>query len=288
MAAKKEAPAPAEPGTALAVPSSAATGLVERTPEEQRALNLMAADAGEGLDDFSRDDLAIPFLRVLQKGSPEVNKQDPKYVEGAEAGDFINTVTRVVRKGQVTVVPVQFSPSYMEWRPRKKGGGIVKDWGADDSALATCKKDPETGRDITPEGNEFVRSAMYYVFVVDPETGAYERAVLSLSGTQLKKSKRWNTLMQSQTVKHPETGVPFRPASFYFSYNINTVFEKNEKGDWMGVNVSVGKPVIDLPYGSGTYLAAREFRANVTDGKVTVKHEVEDVVIEEVNEDLPF
>ena len=53
----------------------------------------MEADAQQGAQNISQEDLALPFLKILGQLSPEVNKRDGKYVEGAEPGKIINTVT---------------------------------------------------------------------------------------------------------------------------------------------------------------------------------------------------
>ena len=57
------------------------------------ATNLFEADANQGAQNISQDDLALPFLKVLGQLSPEVNKTHGKYVEGAEPGKIINTVS---------------------------------------------------------------------------------------------------------------------------------------------------------------------------------------------------
>ena len=46
----------------------------------------MEADAQKGAQNISQEDLALPFLKILGQLSPEVNKRDGKYVEGAEIG----------------------------------------------------------------------------------------------------------------------------------------------------------------------------------------------------------
>ena len=63
--------------------------------------DMFAADAGVGVTDLGTDDLAIPFLKVLQKMSDELDDLD-----GAKAGDIYNTVTKEVVKGGegITVV----------------------------------------------------------------------------------------------------------------------------------------------------------------------------------------
>ena len=57
------------------------------------ATNIFEADANQGAQNISQEDLALPFLKILGQLSPEVNKRDGKYVEGAEPGKIINTVT---------------------------------------------------------------------------------------------------------------------------------------------------------------------------------------------------
>ena len=62
---------------------------------------------GTGLEEMTSDDLAIPFIRVLQAMSPQVNKRAPEYVDGAEVGMLFNTVTNSVYDGEkgVEIVP---------------------------------------------------------------------------------------------------------------------------------------------------------------------------------------
>ena len=55
-----------------------AAGLPAHLEEE------MEADAGDGRQGITTKDLAIPFLRILQKMSPQLSKRDGAYIEGAE------------------------------------------------------------------------------------------------------------------------------------------------------------------------------------------------------------
>ena len=56
---------------------------------------MFADDAGVGVNDLGSEDLAIPFLKVLQKMSDELDDLDD-----AKAGDIYNTVTKEVVKGK--------------------------------------------------------------------------------------------------------------------------------------------------------------------------------------------
>jgi hypothetical protein len=47
---------------------------------------------GEGFSDVTTEDLAIPFLRILESMSPQVNERDGAYVKNAKAGMIYNNV----------------------------------------------------------------------------------------------------------------------------------------------------------------------------------------------------
>ena len=53
-----------------------------------------------GFEEVASDALAIPFIRLLQAGSPQVKKNDAQYVEGAGEGDIYNTVQNCFYDGQ--------------------------------------------------------------------------------------------------------------------------------------------------------------------------------------------
>ena len=78
------------------------------------AVNLFEADANQGTQNISQEDLALPFLKILVQLSPEVNKRDGKYVEGAEPGKIINTVTNALYD-KINVVPCHYKRQYIEW-----------------------------------------------------------------------------------------------------------------------------------------------------------------------------
>ena len=57
------------------------------------AAPVFEADANLGMENVVQDYLALPFLKILGQLSPEVNKRDGKYVEGASPGMIFNSVT---------------------------------------------------------------------------------------------------------------------------------------------------------------------------------------------------
>ena len=93
--------------------------------------------------DFDSEDLITPRLRILQSGSPQVKKQRPEYIAGAEAGMIYNTASRNVTEGGegLLVVPCAFNKEFVEWIPQSAGGGLVKRWGDDDSFKSYTRED---------------------------------------------------------------------------------------------------------------------------------------------------
>ena len=51
---------------------------VTEKKEGALAVNMFEADAAQGAQNISQEDLALPFLKILGQLSPEVNKRDGK------------------------------------------------------------------------------------------------------------------------------------------------------------------------------------------------------------------
>jgi hypothetical protein len=239
----------------------------------------LAADSETLTQEFERSDFQMPFLVVLQSNSPQIKEDDPKFVEGAQQAWMLATATKELfnaRKSSVIVVPVSYRKTFIEWRIREAGSGFIKDHGAaaGTALLAKCTKD-EKGRMIVPgsEGKHQLVETMQYaiLYVSQSESSKDEafQAIFSLTSTQLKKGRAWNTAIDSLRIDHP-SGDPkagkIKPPMFYQAYSIVTVPEKNDKGSWYGVKIEPHAPTLELPNGSDIYLLAREFKKAISEG----------------------
>jgi hypothetical protein len=253
------------------------------TKDKNTKLSTMGAmfmeDEMAGRENISAKDIAIPRLSILQALSPQLNKAESVYIKGAEVGGLLDNVNTKVMDGEVgvIVVPVSYRRAYIEWRPRKLGGGFIKDHGSDDSILEQCTKDEDSGMDVLPNGNEIVTTGEYYCIFIDPETGELKQCVISMVKTQFKKAKLWNSLISGINLPRPDGKGTFSPAMFYQSYKITTVPESNDKGSWFGWKVSKDVPTVELENGEQIYLLAREFRKAVSAGDVKVAEPMDDV-----------
>ena len=98
------------------------TGDLQQNKVEQLQLQTLYQIQEWVLKTQIKDDLALPFLKLLQSGSDETKKKHAKYVEGAEAGMFYNTVTKKLYDGEkgIEVIPVFYKMTYPEWAPFEK------------------------------------------------------------------------------------------------------------------------------------------------------------------------
>mgnify|MGYP003637108356 FL=1 len=221
-------------------------------------------DANVGMDNMSSDDFALPFLRILAQLSPEVNKRDAKYVEGAEAGMIFNTVTKQAYDGEkgLNVIPCHYKREYIEWSDRGEGSSApVAIHSVDSGIMTETTRSGGDYKDRLPNGNYLETTASYYVVTEDMQT-----ALISMKSTQLKVSRAWNSMMNS--IKLQGKNGMFTPAAYSHVYNLKTVQQSNDKGTWYGWSVNKVGPV----QAKDLYGAAKSFAESCAEGAVKVKH----------------
>ena len=200
--------------------------------------------------------------------SPQLKKSDGKYIQGAEEGNFFNTVTESVYDGTegVIIIPCAYKKKYIEWVTRENGGGFVSDDHAA-SILKECKKD-DNGRFIWTNGNQIAETAEYYCILAQDEN-APEQVLLSLTSSQLGFSRRWNTMLNNARVNNAK-GETVAAPMFSYMYNLTTIAQSNDQYSWMGLSVEKSRPT-PMPLA----MAALDFMKAARSGAVEVKQEQE-------------
>ena len=222
-------------------------------------------DAAKGLGNIGQQDLALPFLKILGQLSPEVNKRDGKYVEGAEPGMIYNSVSGDLYDGAkgIDVIPAYYKLEYVEWKDRGEGaGGPVAVHDSSSDIMSQTKADANY-KDRLPNGNYVEKTASHFVIITgdSPTT-----ALISMKSTQLKISRKWNSMMSGIKLKG-KNGL-FTPASFSHIYRLKTTQMSNDKGTWFGWDVSKVGPITD----TSLYQQAKTFSDNISKGSVKAKH----------------
>jgi len=233
------------------------------------ATNLFEADANAGGENISQEDLALPFLKVLGQLSPEVNKQHAKYIEGAEPGMILNTVSGHLYDGKqgIEVIPVHYKRQLVEWQDRGSSTGApVAIHNADSDIMSKTTRD-KSYKDRLPNGNYLENTANHFVILLgsSPTT-----ALISMKATQLKVSRKWNSMMMG--IKLQGKNGMFTPPTYSHIYKLKTVQMSNDKGTWFGWDVSQVGPVSD----KGIYDTAKNFAKRVGSGEVEAKPEIQE------------
>ena len=205
--------------------------------------------AGMGNENVTRDNMATPFLVMLQSNSPQVKRLEPSYIQGAEEGMFFNTVTKKLYDGKagLEVVNCFFEELITRWQPRDQGGGFRGLMDPNDKVLHTLPKKQKNGKDtmtlLMPDGTEVNNIHQHYLLArpwVDarPETPsnphAWEPMVLGLGSTQIKKSRNLNAQINLQRLTLSDGRVVPAPR-FATVWRLTAVPESNADGKWVGV-----------------------------------------------------
>ena len=213
---------------------------------------LYEGDAHAGFENVKTSSLALPILKLLQNGSGEAQKRNQNYVEGAEPGMFLNTVTKKLYDGAkgIEVIPCHYKLEYQEWADFGTGSGRPENiFDANSDILSKTKN--ENGKDRLENGNYIQTVGQHYVLIRDGNST--ENALISMSSSQGKVSRKWNSMMMSITLDGKNG--PYTPPSFSHKYRLTSVLNSGKGNQWYGFNVTKVGPVEE----SALYERAKKF-----------------------------
>lgn len=231
-------------------------------------------DAGSGFEGTSSEDFTIPFLAILQSGSPQVKKKSAEYIEGAEEGMLYNTATGEIFDGDagVQIVPCYTEHLYIEWRNRQNDtGGFIGTHVLDSKVVADAKAaSTQFGKYTVPveDGvdHDLVETFVIYCLLLNAEGELIGPCMISFSSSKIKAYKGIMT---------PLHQVKGRPPLFAFKLKVTTVFVKDPKGDYHNFKIvpANGSPVDSLmPPDDVLVLTGKEFKVQVATGKAKIDH----------------
>ena len=251
---------------------------VSITDEASRALTTTdyASDAEQYREQYAAQDLSIPFITIIQGNAPQTKRTHAKYVEGALPGMIFNTVTQRLIPGDVgfSVIPVMYERCFIEWISRDDGGGFVAKYPVEQGEKALIQRNENNkpiiaaGSPIGEPGHELVETASHVI--IDLYEGGIAPAIISMSSTQLKKSRDWNYNLSQRTAD--VGGKIIKPARFFWTYKFTTVGETKQSHSWDGWKITPTGDVRDLPNSGAVYAAAKKLRDDLSAGAVTVDY----------------
>ena len=182
-------------------------------------------ETGLGLSTRAEDNL-VPFIKLLQKGSPEVNRNEDAYIEGAGAGDILLRNPDVVVSGNDGIIfqPCHHSVMWVEWHPDR--GGFVANYDRENPPVDMVQAKEAKRRFYRDNGNELVETGYYAGYIYRDGEPAMQ-CVISLASTGHKFRKEFMSLMNRKVTKSGQS------ASMFTSlYRLTTQYNTNALGDW--------------------------------------------------------
>ena len=202
---------------------------------------LFEDDAASGFENVKTTSLALPILKLLQNGSGEAQRRNQNYVEGAEPGMFLNIVTKKLYDGAkgIEVIPCHYKLEYQEWADFGTGSNRPENIYADDSEILSKTTKDGSGKDRLDNGNYILTVGQHYILIADGDS--IEQALVSMSSSQGKISRGWNSMMLSITFEGKNG--PYNPSSFSHSYKLTSILNSGKGNQWYGYNVTKIGPV---------------------------------------------
>jgi hypothetical protein len=255
-------------------PAESAVAVINKTA---MALAIdFSADAGGGMEGADADSYAIPFLSVLQKGSPQCDEADGKFIEGAKPGMFYNSVSNACVDGKtgVTFLPCAYQRRFIRWAAKGGDGANFKgEMLPEDVAAMQANGQlkelegrwyfPLEDGTVSEKKCDRVADVRNHYGIVVNEDGSYVQVLLSLSSTQIKKSKAMMSLLAGVKVQGRT------PPTWLNKVKLTTVPESNDKGSWMGLKVELDGFCED----GEIYAAGKAFNQSVGGGNVKANYE---------------
>jgi len=228
--------------------------------------------AGAGMEGLSMSEQLTPFVKILQKGSPEVDPSAPGYLEAARPGMLMNTATGELYPGKegIEVVVCARDYHYGKWVPRDSGGGFRGFLRPEDpivlKGLAKYGKFAKIPH-VTDDGEavELIETIQLYVLYAEKELDeqSAKRAIISFTSTALQVAKTYLTKHNSWVFLDKNDRRVVAPI-YQYRWNFSLVPQQNNSGSWFTWKIErvppSGPPVAALiPRTNPLYQAAEEF-----------------------------
>jgi hypothetical protein len=192
---------------------------------------LLGSVAGLGVPEGA----GFNIVKLLQSNSPEVERRDPKYVQGAKAGDFFfHGKERPIVQGEAGFVmqPVVLKRAFVEWLPGR--AGFVAQHA--DKPIGALYDQDERGRQALrmPESGNLVEETFFLIGPVADENGKIDGEdvwALSLRSTAI-------TVLRNKFVaplnklRIEVNGGRIRPPIFGTKWRVSSERTANQDGSW--------------------------------------------------------
>lgn len=193
---------------------------------------------GQGSQNVSTADMAIPRIKLLQATNPEVQPSEAQFVEGAQAGMLMNSLNNELYTS-LFVINLHFTRCVNAWRKRTMGGGLFGSFDTEAEAIAKLEAEGE------PVSNyDISENPTHLILLINEDGEPQGIALLDMPSSKIKKSKKWNSLIAEQE----KQGNP----RFGCVWQLSVVADKNNKGPFSNLDVELVAHAPDEIYAAAT------------------------------------
>ena len=259
-----------------------------KKPSAVQSVSALEEFAGQGAENITARDTKLPILKILYANSPVLDESDGKFNEKARQGDIYNEITGSLYKGKdgIIVVPCLYINTFNEWKDRGDSPGRPIAIHTDPSILRQTSRGDD-GKDRLENGNYVEDTGNHFVYILNKDYVPIESALITMKSTQKKKSKLWNSMIQSRRMQG-ENGF-FNPPSWATTYKLTTTKESNSQNSWYGWVLEFDKIIAEH---DKTLKVTKDFYAGAKSsdifGKVDFGQDAVSNVPKEKSGDVPF
>ena len=163
--------------------AEASKAVAEKKATEVAAFDFaqLQKDAGKGNENVGKDDLTLPFIKILSGVDPMMDKLDGK------KGDIYNSVTEALYSGKegIVIVPVAYQREFHDGPPEAKGRRSLGY-----KTRAECpavKRSEDDNKEYCTDGSgDYIEETHQHFVLVIGEDGKGETVLIPMKSTQLK------------------------------------------------------------------------------------------------------
>lgn len=175
--------------------------------------HLQNTNSGLGNENVGSGDLQMSRLDLIQQLSPQLDKDNPAYLEGAELGHIVDSATGDLYES-IFIMNLYFDKRYQVFKKRKFGGGYEGSFLSDDDARKHLE---DEGLPI--DQYDIVETDIHACLMLDAAGTPKKPCVIYMSGSKAKVSRKWNTALATQETDR-----------FGSVWALSSVKEKNKQG----------------------------------------------------------
>lgn len=145
---------------------------------------------GLGNENVTADTMALPRIDMIQMLSPQKQKANAKYIEGAKDGDLFNTLTGELYT-HVFLVNLVFERQFSIFKDRKLGGGFEGSFDSMEAAVAHMEREG-----LDPKQYDVSETGIHKCLMLDESGNPKQPVLIYMAKSKLRVSNAWNSNIQ--------------------------------------------------------------------------------------------